>query len=93
MGEYADDFVDYLIGQEFDRYDYDPFGDDHDEYGAFGGYIRRHWPARKTCQRCGARNLFWSWEIPGEWKLADPATGEVHTCPAQPLSAFEDLDA
>lgn len=86
MGEYADDHIDRMFDDYFDREDDDDFID-----GFFGS--RPHAPRHKTCSRCGEQGLLWKHTGRG-WKLADPLTMEPHDCgtPSSTADDFPNLD-
>lgn len=69
MGDGADDLNSLY---EWDD-GYDP---DYDEPEMdFGGVRKR----LKTCKYCGVEGFIWR-ETDKGWRLADPATGQIHTC-------------
>lgn len=73
MGDHAQDEVDLAVGHFFD--------DDDEEEGSMGswgsGYLGPRLPRLKTCNRCGAGNLYWK-ELPEGWRLHD--AGSIHVC-------------
>ena len=64
MGEHAQDAVGLAVEYEF-------FDEDEEECmpSAWGfGYLGPRLPRLKTCNRCGAKNLFWK-SLPEGWRL------------------------